>query len=361
MRPIFRNVLHNKKKNPGRVLLLARNVKHPSWRKKTPLVLWTPPAEARAPAYEGGRGWWMDHGSQPKSRMVALTFTRELLCLNRAGAMLNITSQYDKIWNFVVVFFFVITVYHTKQVGCWPLEPEFCPDISIRLKDIAIWHIWARLTPIVWSLEYIHGWTNGPYPVPKPYLPIKHCVFFHLPSCTRSTGATVQQMRTLPWCPYLALGWSSDAHICRRTGWSRPGPPVSGALASIVVRGPTAATLIGQPAPAANRYQMSIWTAATSQLLPCLPTSAHPQPPGQPSCSPPITQPNRSYHSSTTTSNPSPSTIQPQANYSPTTADLQPEYSQVQPSCTLSIAPSPENSPHEKPIGSEWAWARHAA
>ena len=31
-----------------------------------------------------------------KSRLAAVTFARELYCLNRAGAMLNITSQWQE-------------------------------------------------------------------------------------------------------------------------------------------------------------------------------------------------------------------------------------------------------------------------
>ena len=38
----------------------------------------------------------MDHGSQPKSRLASVAFAREPLCLNRAGSMLNITSQWQE-------------------------------------------------------------------------------------------------------------------------------------------------------------------------------------------------------------------------------------------------------------------------
>ena len=38
--------------------------------------------------------WLMkDHESQPNSRLASVSFARELLCLNRAGLMLNITGQ----------------------------------------------------------------------------------------------------------------------------------------------------------------------------------------------------------------------------------------------------------------------------
>ena len=36
----------------------------------------------------------MDHKSQPKSRLAAITFAQEQHCLNRAGSKLNITSQW---------------------------------------------------------------------------------------------------------------------------------------------------------------------------------------------------------------------------------------------------------------------------
>ena len=45
----------------------------------------------------------MDHGSQPKSRLASVTIARELLCLNRAGSMLNITSQWQD--HEVLIFF----------------------------------------------------------------------------------------------------------------------------------------------------------------------------------------------------------------------------------------------------------------
>ena len=37
----------------------------------------------------------MDRESQPKSQLASVTFARELLCLSRAGSMLNITSQWQ--------------------------------------------------------------------------------------------------------------------------------------------------------------------------------------------------------------------------------------------------------------------------
>ena len=37
----------------------------------------------------------MDDGSQLKSRLASVAFAREALCLNRAGSMLNIMSQWQ--------------------------------------------------------------------------------------------------------------------------------------------------------------------------------------------------------------------------------------------------------------------------
>ena len=54
----------------------------------------------------------MDHGLQPKSRLAAVTFKRELLCLNRACAVLNITSH----WQDPDMLIFVMKVYQ-KRLG----------------------------------------------------------------------------------------------------------------------------------------------------------------------------------------------------------------------------------------------------
>ena len=47
----------------------------------------------------------MNNGSQPKSRLVSVTFARELLRLSRAGSMLNITSQWQdpEIMTFIII------------------------------------------------------------------------------------------------------------------------------------------------------------------------------------------------------------------------------------------------------------------
>ena len=64
----------------------------------------------------------MDHESQPKSQLASVTFARELLCLNRAGSMLNITSQ----WQDPEILIFVIRVYYEKLGRMLkPFVPKF--------------------------------------------------------------------------------------------------------------------------------------------------------------------------------------------------------------------------------------------
>ena len=110
----------------------------------------TPLAEASAPVWQGGRGWWMDHGSQPKSRLASGTFARELICLNRAGSMLNITSQWQD-----RVFFCYKSILRKIRSVAEPRVPKFRSDLSDRLKDIAGKQVPAKLKPIVVSC-----WSN---------------------------------------------------------------------------------------------------------------------------------------------------------------------------------------------------------
>ena len=88
----------------------------------------------------------MDHGSQSKSRLASVTFAQELPCLNRAGSMLNITSN-DKNLKFC---FFVMGVYYEKLGHMLkPLVPKFRSDLSVRLRDIAEKQVPEKLKPIV--------------------------------------------------------------------------------------------------------------------------------------------------------------------------------------------------------------------
>ena len=72
----------------------------------------------------------MDHGSQPKSRLASVTFAQELLCLNRAGPMLSIASQWKD-----PDFFLVVRVYY-ENLGQMlkPVVPKFHSDLSLRLR-----------------------------------------------------------------------------------------------------------------------------------------------------------------------------------------------------------------------------------
>ena len=77
-------------------------------------------AQQATPSYMGpsGRGQRSDLvrwvgvmngcGSQPRSRLAAVTFARELNRLNRAAARLNIKSQ----WEDPQIWFFVIKAYY---------------------------------------------------------------------------------------------------------------------------------------------------------------------------------------------------------------------------------------------------------
>ena len=72
----------------------------------------------------------MDHGSQPKSRLASVAFTRELLCRNGSGSMLNITCQ----WLNHDILIFVIRVHYGKLGHMLkPPVAKFRSDISILL------------------------------------------------------------------------------------------------------------------------------------------------------------------------------------------------------------------------------------
>ena len=87
-------------------------------------------------------------GSQPKSRVASVTFTRELLCLNRAVSILSITMQWQaRPRSFD---FFVMRVYYEKLGHMLkPLVPKFRFDLSVHLRDIAEKQFPAKLKPIV--------------------------------------------------------------------------------------------------------------------------------------------------------------------------------------------------------------------
>ena len=88
----------------------------------------------------------MDPGSQPKSRLASVTFARELICLNRTGSMLSITSQRQD----CKILIFVIRIYYEK-IGHMlkTLVPKFRSDLFVRLRAIAEEQVPAKLKPIV--------------------------------------------------------------------------------------------------------------------------------------------------------------------------------------------------------------------
>ena len=94
----------------------------------------------------------MDHGSQPKSRLASVTFARELLCLNRAGSMLNITSQWQD--PEILIFCYKSIL---RKIGSHAKTPmsKFRSDLSVRLRDIAEKQVPARLKPIA-----VDSWTS---------------------------------------------------------------------------------------------------------------------------------------------------------------------------------------------------------
>ena len=88
----------------------------------------------------------MNHGLQPESRLAYVTFSRKLLCLNRAGSILDITSQ----WQDPEILILVIRVYYeTLGHMLKPLVSKFSSDLSVRLRDIAEKQVPAKMKPIV--------------------------------------------------------------------------------------------------------------------------------------------------------------------------------------------------------------------
>ena len=90
----------------------------------------------------------MDHGSQPKSRLASVAFAQELPCLNRAGFMPNITTQWQE--PEILIFLYIRAYY--EKLGLKRLVPKFRPDLSTRLKDIAEKQVPMKLKPIVVTL-----------------------------------------------------------------------------------------------------------------------------------------------------------------------------------------------------------------
>ena len=103
----------------------------------------------------------MDHGSQPKSRLSSVTFAREPLCLNRAGPMLNITSQRQdpEIWIFCHKSILRKIRSHAKtpcaQISFWYIRPfqgyrrKTCPH-ETETDSRYVWVPWPlRVLPSI--------------------------------------------------------------------------------------------------------------------------------------------------------------------------------------------------------------------
>ena len=87
----------------------------------------------------------MNHGLQPKSRLAYVTFARKLLCLNRAGSILNITSQCQ---DPEILFFCYKSVIRKFRSHAETPVSKFRSDISVRLRDISEKQVSAKLKPI---------------------------------------------------------------------------------------------------------------------------------------------------------------------------------------------------------------------
>ena len=88
----------------------------------------------------------MDHGSQPKSLMTAVTCAWEPHCLNRADSMLNITNR----WQDPKISIFCYNSISRKiRSRAETLVSKFRADLSFRLRNIAEKQVPVKLKPIV--------------------------------------------------------------------------------------------------------------------------------------------------------------------------------------------------------------------
>ena len=81
-----------------------------------------------------------------KSRLASVTFARELLCLKRAGSILNIKSQRQ--YSEILIFGHKRILRKISSHAETPYA-KFCSALSVRFKDIAEKQIPAKLKPIV--------------------------------------------------------------------------------------------------------------------------------------------------------------------------------------------------------------------
>ena len=116
----------------------------------------------------------MDNGSRPKSRLASLIFAQKLLCLNRAGYMLNIMSP--KLWQDPEIMIFCYTSILRKirsraETPC----AKFRLALSARSKDLAEKQIPAKLKPIVDSPSGWSSLTLFPFLAPPPASSLSVC------------------------------------------------------------------------------------------------------------------------------------------------------------------------------------------
>ena len=75
----------------------------------------------------------MDHVSQPKSQLASLALARELLCLNRPGSMLNITSQWRD--REILIFRYKSIYEKLDHMNAEAPMSMFGSYLSVRLRD----------------------------------------------------------------------------------------------------------------------------------------------------------------------------------------------------------------------------------
>ena len=76
----------------------------------------------------GGADEWITNRSL---RLATVAFARKLRCLNRAGNMLSITSQWQDPDFFFLLLEYIAKISRSRMLK--PLVSEFCPDLSVGL------------------------------------------------------------------------------------------------------------------------------------------------------------------------------------------------------------------------------------
>ena len=132
----------------------------------------------------------MDHGSQPKSRMAlaSVAFARKLLCLIKAGSMLNITSQWQDP-EILILFYKSISrkIRSHDETTC--AQVSF--DLSVHIRDISEKQVPANLKPMVNLLPTLPKLRVNPNPLRNDLR--QHlrnlCKITHMPPILATSGA----------------------------------------------------------------------------------------------------------------------------------------------------------------------------